>query len=117
MIQRATFHSSVHLHIETLMTFPSSAQGDQALTALPSLTIFLNLEGVQECQQAQSLSSVILVSLMNHLHSLKRVVEHLHIHLKAWLVLVVLLKILHFFFVLLKCCEERELFTKKTKNT
>ena len=86
MIQIATFHSSVHLHIETLMTFPSSAQGDQALTALPSLTIFLNLEGVQECQQAQSLSSVILVSLMNHLHSLKRVVEHLHIHLKAWLV-------------------------------
>lgn len=106
MIQIATFHSLVHLHIETLMTFPSSAQGDQALTALPSLTIFLNLEGVQECQQAQSLSSVILVSLMNHLHSLKRVVEHLHIHLKAWLVLVVLLKILHYFLFLLKCCEE-----------
>lgn len=91
------------------MTSPSSAQEDQALTALPSHLIFLNLEGVRECQPAQSkalghiawgLSLVILVSLMNHhlLRSLKRVIEHLHIHLKAWSVVAVLLKILHFFF-------------------
>ena len=78
------------------MTSPSSAQGDQALTALPSHLTFLSLEEAQESQQAQSKalghiawgsSLVILVSLMIHLqHSLKRVVEHLHIHLKAWLV-------------------------------
>ena len=78
------------------MTSPSSAQGDLASTALPSHLTFLSLEEAQESQQAQSKalghiawgsSLVILVSLMTHLqHSLKRVVEHLHIHLKAWLV-------------------------------
>lgn len=110
MIQIATFRSSVRLLIVTL-TFHSSAQGDQALSALPLALIFLNLQGLRESQRAQSkalahigweLSSVILVSLTNPLHSRKRAVEHPRIHLRAWLVLVLvllLLKILLFFFL------------------
>jgi len=106
MIQIVTFRLSVRLLIVTL-TFPSSAQEDQALSGLPLALIFLNLQGLQECQRAQSkalaqivweLSSVILISLTNPLHSLKRVVEHPPIHLRAWLVLL-LLKLLLFFFL------------------
>lgn len=98
MIQIATFRSLVRLLTVTL-TFHSSAQGDRALSGLPLALIFLNLQGLPECQRAQSkalaliaweLSSVILVSLTNPLHSLKRAVEHPPIHLRAWLVLLLL---------------------------